>query len=127
MSCAGHQQERAHRGGVTGAPPGVALGQPRDDTIGDQRVATKTAVGQPRPMGLGAHPPGEAVWPERVGVEVTPHRGRVDDALVVVGGQWCTGRGVFQIGVRDVPLAVVVSVIPGRAKPVTQRRHLAGP
>ncbi len=24
-----HQQERAHRGGVTGAPPDVALGQPR--------------------------------------------------------------------------------------------------
>jgi hypothetical protein len=75
---------------------------------------------------LWPDPAGEAVGEQRVGVEVELHRGLVDDAIVIVGGQRFTGFGVLEIGVRDVPLAVVVGVVARFLEPVAERRHFAG-
>jgi len=110
---------------VAGAASGVALGEPGDDAVGDQRVASNPGVGQQRAMRFRADPAGEAERPQRIRVEVAPHRGGVDDAVVVIGRQRAARRGVGEIGVRDVPLAVVVGVVARRAEPVAQRRHLA--
>ena len=121
---AGDQQERAHRLLVTGAPARVAVGEPVDDPGGEQRVATKAAVGHGRSVRLWSDPAGEAVWTQRIGIEVALHCGRVDHAVVVVGGQRFAGGGIVEIGVGDVPLAVVVGVVSGGAEPVAQGGHL---
>ena len=76
-------------------------------------------------MRFGPDPAGETVRAERIGVEVSLHGGGVDDAVVVVGGQRLAGRRVVEVGVRDVPLAVVVGVVAGGAEPVAEGGHLA--
>ena len=122
---AGHQQERPQRIRVAGTPPRVPVLEPRDDPIGDQRVSPKTTVGHGRSVRLGPDPAGEAVRPQRIGVEVGLHGHGVDDTVGVVGGQRLAGLGVLEVGVRDVPLAVVVRVVARGPQPVAQCRHLA--
>ena len=121
------QQERSGRGRIAGAAARVAVDEPGDHPIGDQRVAAESTVGQARAVRFGADPPGEAECRQRVGIEIPLHGGRVDDPVVVVGGQRSAGGGVVQVGVRDVPLAVVVGVVSRRAEPVAQGGHLAAP
>ena len=72
----------------------------------------------------GSMPLTTRVWGKRIGIEVLLYRGRIDFAAVIVGSQRSAGGRVFQIGVRDVPFAVVMSVVTRRAEPVSQRRHL---
>ena len=93
---------------------------------GGERVAPQPAVGPVPAVRFGADPVGEAVAVERVGVEVGLHRGVVDGAGVVVGGERPARVGVVQVGVREVPLAVVRGVVAGAPEPVAERRHLAG-
>ncbi len=122
---AGHQQKRAQGVRIAGGPPGVAVLEPGDHPGGDQRVAPDAGVGQRRAVGLGPHPAGEPERVEQVGVQVGLHRCGVDVAIVIVGGQRFASLRVDQVGVADVPLAVVMGVVTGGPKPVTQRGHLA--
>ena len=123
---AGHQQERAQRRGVAGAAARVAVLEPGHHAVGDQRVAPDAGIGERGSVGFGADPAREAVRGEGIGVQVAAHRTVVDDAVVVVGGQGSSGFGVDQVGVRDVPFAVVVGVVAGRAEPVAEGGDLAG-
>ncbi len=129
MSCGLTKLATSRNGRSASASParstGVAVLQPGDDTSGDQRVAAHAGVGERRTVRLGADPAREPVRAEWVGVEIALHGGFVDVAVVVVGGDDLTGRRVDQVGVADVPLAVVVRVVAGGAEPVAERRHLA--
>jgi hypothetical protein len=75
---------------------------------------------------FGSDPSGEPVRTEWIRVEILLHGSVVDDAVVVVGGQRGAGGRILEVGVGDVPLAVVVGVVAGGAEPVAQRRHLTG-
>ena len=122
---AGDEQERAERVGVAGPAAGVAVLAARPPPGRDERVAAGAGVGQPGAVRLGPDPAGEPVRVERVGVEVGLHRRGVDHTVVVVGGERRAGRRVEQVGVADVPLALVVGVVAAGPEPVAERRHLA--
>ncbi len=122
---AGHQQERAQRFGIACAAPCIAVFQPGDDAVGDQRVTPDTGVGQQRAVRLRADPPRKPERRKRIRVQVALHGGVVDDAVVVVGRQRSAGGRVGEVRVRDVPFPVVVGVVSRRAEPVAQRGHLA--
>ena len=64
--------ERASRIRVVPAS-GVAVLEPSDDPVGDQRITPDPGVGQ-RGAVLVLDPSGEAELVQRVGVEVGPHR-----------------------------------------------------
>ena len=120
---AGHQQEWTQRTGIAGAASRVTIVEPRDDAVGGQRVSAHTRVARQRTVRLRADPPREAERRKRISVEIPLHRDGVDGTGRVVGRQHLP-VGVVQIGMRDVPLAVVVGVVTRGAKPVAQRRHL---
>ncbi len=123
---AGYQQERTSCERIAGATACVPVDQPGDDAVGNQRVAAQAGITRQRTVWLRTDPAREAKRPKGIGVQVTPHRGVVDDAVLVVGGQHAP-VGVVDVGVRDVPFAVVVGVVARGAKPVAHGRHLAGP
>ena len=120
---AGHQEERPLGGGVAGPASGVAVGQPGGHPLGDQRVAHQAAVGELAAVGLRPHPAREAVGPERVGVEVALDVAGQDLAARRVGRHRRAVRPQ-EVGVGDVPLAVVVRVVARGPEPVAERRHL---
>ena len=84
---AGHQQERTQRVRIAGAATRVTIGEPRDDAVGDQRIAPHAGVARQRAVRLRADPPREAKRAKGIGVEIALHRGGVDDTVLVVGRQ----------------------------------------
>ncbi len=128
MSCGltklADQQERPQRGRVAGRAAGVAIVEPGDDTVGDQRVAAHPGVGERAPCGSGPTQPANPNGSSGSAGEVPLHRGGIDVAVVVVGGD-DLAVGVGEVGVADVPLAVVVRVVAGGTEPVAERGHLA--
>ena len=124
---AGHEQERALCVGVTLSASGVAVPEPGHHPVRQERVADQSAVGAGGTVGFGADPAGEAEGSEWIGLQVGANTVRADDSVVVVGGDSLAACGIEQVGVADVPLAVVVGVVPGGAEPVAEGRHLAGP
>ena len=97
------------------------------------QATTRSAISGSRrtPESASAPPCGSGpTQPEKPNGRAGRRRGsarrpRIDDAVVVVGLQ-AIAVVVVQVGVRDVPLAVVVRVVAAGAEPVAERRHLAG-
>jgi hypothetical protein len=84
---ADHQQERAPRVGITGDAARVAVPEPRDDAVGEERIPHESGVGSIAAVRFGADPSGEPEGGKGVGVDVGLHRGVIDMAVVVVGRQ----------------------------------------
>ena len=107
-------------------PAGVAILEPRDHTIGDERIATNTGIAQLAAVGFGADPSGEAERVQPVGASVQLDAA-VDDVAIVVVRVDPVALGIVEVGMADVPLAVVVRVVAGGAEPVAEGRNLALP
>ncbi len=120
-----HEQERSQCRRVTRSPPGVTIGEPFDHASGRERVSPQPAVGERAAVRFGTDPAGEPERIEPVGISIASDRCMIDDAVVVIGGQRTPGRVIVQIGMGEVPLALVTRVVAGDAEPVAQGRHLA--
>ncbi len=107
-----------------GGATGVAIVEPGDDAVGDERVAADAGVAQLSAVRFGADPAGESVRVEDVGATVLLDAVREDVAVVVVGVD-TVAVGIVKVGVADVPFAVVVGVVARGAEPVAERGHLA--
>ena len=106
--------------------PAVTVLQPGDYSVCDEWIASEAAVGEWGTMGFGAYPTGKAEGVERIGCAVCVDGFLVDLAGGVVGCKNLAGVLVDQVGVGDVPLAVVMGVVAAGPEPVTERGYLAG-
>ncbi len=121
-----NEEEGAPRIEVATRPAGIAILEPRDHAIGDEWIAPNARVAQFPTVRLGADPPGEAERVQPVGASV-PVDTVVDDVAVVVVRVDPVALGVVEVGMADVPLAVVVRVVAGGTEPVAERRDLTLP
>ena len=123
-----HQQERTLCIGVTGGTSGVAIFEPVDDPFGDQGVASKPAVGEATAVRFGADPTVETKRVEWIRGAVLLDSRCINIALAVVGldpAAIVRPANMVEVGVADVPLAVVVRVVARSTEPVAERRHFA--
>jgi len=68
---AGHQQEWPLRVRLAGAAARIAVDEPPDNAVGDQRIATNAGIGQLCAVRLGTDPSREAKRCKGIGVEIT--------------------------------------------------------
>jgi len=116
---AGHEEKRSSRVWVAGPSPGVAVFDPGHRAVGDQGVAGQPGVGEQPAVGFRTDPAGKPVRTEWIGLEVPLHVLAEHLAVGGVGGKWRT-VDVVEIGVADVPLAVVMGVVPAGSEPVAE-------
>ena len=90
---------------------------------GEERIADHAGVGAIGTVRLAADPTAEPVRVEPVGAVVQLDRAGEHGAAAVVGLEADMGAGRSEVGVREVPLAAVVGVVPGGAEPVADGGH----
>ena len=108
---AGHAQKRPGGLGVARQSAAIPVTEPRRHPGGDQRIATQAGVGHVATVRLGTHPPRKAKGVKRVSGEVGGNGVIKNRAVCGVCDDAIAGVGVVQVGVGDVPLAVVVGVV----------------
>ena len=119
---AAHEEERLQRFLIAGCAAGVPVLEPCDGAVGVQRVADVARIGDIGAVGLGPDPAAEAELAERIGIEVRLHGLGEDVAITRVGRHRLAV--LHEVGVADMPFAVVVGVVASGPEPVADRGDL---